>query len=171
MCNEINDDNLTKLSYRAGTFLQYNRKKGNGVIYRDLDDIAYIKQKDEDDVYIAVSQSTGFTALGNTAEQAYSSLIFKLCDSLREVIKHPKAQIGSRVSKELEKESLNGTRMPEDRQMRALRKGIDEFLSIPRKNSKIYLRKIESNLATVITTKYLEDTRIGVEVFDTAEPI
>lgn len=167
MNNNIEKANLTKISYRAGTDLTYNRMRGNGTISRAIRDIAYIKAKDN--IYIAISLRTGFTALEETAERAYSSLVFKLLDSLREVVDHPNAQIGQPVSDDLTKESLFGLRMPQDRQMRALQKGIDEFLLLPRENSKVYLRKIESCPITTITTPTLEDTHIDVDILDTAE--
>jgi len=53
---------------------------------------------------------------------------------------------------------------------RALRKGIDEFLSIPRKKSKLYSRIIDydDDIAKAITTSSLEDTHIDVDIFDIA---
>lgn len=161
-------DNLNKINLRAGTDLTYNKMRGSGRISRTIRDIAFIKPKD--DVHIALSLRTGFTALGETPEEAYSSLVFKLYNSLREVVDYPDAQIGKTVSEELKKECLYALRMPEDRQMKALLKGIDAFLSIPREDSKLYLRRIESNpTPTTITTQDLEDTVIDVNILDTSE--
>ena len=72
------------LNYRAGTDLTYNRRRGEGVISRTIEDIAYIRY--EDNFYTAISLKTGLTALGESPEDAYSCLIFKLFDSLREVV-------------------------------------------------------------------------------------
>ena len=93
-------------------------------------------------------------------------MVFKLSDSLREVVDYPDAQIGQTVSNDLIEESLRGLRMPQDRQMRALLKGIEEFLSTSKENSQLSLRKIESNLSPMITTQDLEDTVIDVDIFD-----
>lgn len=163
----MSKDNPAKVSFRAGTDLTYNRIRGNGTISRAIRDLAFIKPKD--DVYIAISLRTGFTALGETPEDAYSSLVFKLYDSLREVVDYPNAQIGQGVSDKVVEESSRALRMPEDRQMRALLKGIEEFLSIPHENSNLYLRRIESSPAFAITTSALEDTVIDVNILDTFE--
>ena len=67
MCNDITKNNISKISFRAGTDLTYNRIRENGTTTRILKDIAYIKPKDE--VYIAISLKTGITALGETPEK------------------------------------------------------------------------------------------------------
>lgn len=174
MCNddidlpEKNKKGKTTLqSYRAGTNFTYNKKIGKGtnskiINSKNINDIAYIKPEDKG-VYTAISLETGFTALGETAEDAYSCLVFKLYDALRAVVDLPNPKIGQAVSKALRGKSKHGTRMPQDRQLRALLKGIEEFLSIPRKNSKL------SDLSFKITTPYLENTIIDVNI-DTFEP-
>lgn len=163
-----------RISFRAGTDLTYNRIRGECKVSRPtrdtayISDIAYIKPKD--DLYIAISLKTGFTALGKTPEDAYSCLVFKLLDSLREVVNYPHVEIGQAVSDELREESLHGLRMPQERQMRALLKGIEEFISIPHKGSTICLRKLESDPYAAITTQNLEDTNFGtvdVDILDT----
>lgn len=175
--NSMKKSSLSRISFRAGTDLTYNRireeSKTSNKPTRDtanISDIAYIKP--EGDFYIAISLETGFTALGETPEDAYSCLVFKLLDSLREVVHYPHAEIGQAVSDKLRDESLQGLRMPQDRQMRALLKGIEEFISIPHKGSTIYLRKIESDPYAIITTQNLEDTDFGsvdVDILDTLE--
>jgi hypothetical protein len=168
--NDAKKDNL-RISFRAGTDLTYNRIRGKGKISRAvIRDVAYIKPKDEH--YIAISLETGFTASGETPEEAYSCLIFKLYDSLREVVDFPDAEIGQEVSDKLREESLVGLRMPQDRQMRALLKGIEEFTSVPHEGSTIRLRKLESDPYDAITTQNLEDTALGtvdVDILDSFE--
>lgn len=166
----VKKNNLPQISLRAGTDLTYNRRRGNATISRTISDIEYIKPKD--DVYLAISQRTGFTALGNTPEEAYSSLIFKLYNSLRDVMDSPDAVIGQEVSQELIDESLHASRMPQDRQWRALMKGIDDFLAVHSKDSVLFLRRIESIKPPIMTTADLEDTvvtPIDVDILDTCD--
>ncbi len=172
MCNKDvtlpkkTDVKKSQLPYRVGTNLTYNRKRGRGtssqINSKAINDLAYIKLGDKED-YIAISLETGFTALGETPEQAYSWLVFKLYDALRVVVDLPNPKIGQAVSEELRRESKLGTRMPQDRQMRALLKGIEDFLSIPRQDSKI------SDLSFKITTPNLENTVIDVNLDDIFE--
>jgi hypothetical protein len=156
MCTSPN-----RISLRAGTDLTYNKKRGNGSISTTIRDIAYIRP--EGGNYIAISLKTGLTALGESPDEAYSCLIFKLFDSLRVAVDHPNACIGHLVSDELKNESLQGQRMPKDRQMKALLKGIEDFLSTyHEKNSNLYLNKI--------TTQDLDDTTvIDVDIDEMSE--
>jgi len=166
----IKKNNLPQISLRAGTDLTYNRIRGNVTIARTIIDIEYIKPKD--DVYLAISQKTGFTALGNTPEEAYSSLVFKLYNSLRDVMDFPDAVIGQEISQELKDESLHALRMPQDRQWRALMRGIEDFLAVHRTDSVLFLKRIEYNKTPTITTADLEDTAvtpINVDILDTCD--
>lgn len=168
MANKKN--NLPMISLRAGTDLTYNRMRGNVTISRTITDIEYIRPRD--DVYLAISQETGFTALGKTLEEAYSSLVFKLYNSLRDVMDYPDAVIGQEVSQELKDESLHASRMPQDRQWRALMKGIDDFLAVHSKDSVLFLKRIEYIKPPKITTADLEDTAvtpINVDILDTCD--
>jgi hypothetical protein len=174
--NDAKKDNFSRTSFRAGTDLTYHRIREEDTISRPTRDTAYISDiayiKPEGDFYIAISLQTGFTALGESPEDAYSCLVFKLLDSLREVVHHPKAQIGQAVSDKLREESLRGLKMPQDRQTRALLKGIGEFISTPHEGSTLYLRKLESDPYAAITTQNLEDTDLGtidVDILDAFE--
>ncbi len=157
----MSNDEKSNLSYRAGTNLTYNRKRGSGtssqINSKTINDIIYIKPEDKED-YIAISVETGFTALGGTPEQAYSWLVFKLYDALRAAVDLPNSKIGRAVSDELREESSQGTRMPQDRQTRALMKGIEDFISIPRQDSET------SGLSFKITTQDLGGTFPGILV-------
>jgi hypothetical protein len=152
----------TGISLRAGTDLTYNITRGSSVISRKLRDIEYIKP--EKDVYLAISLNTSVTALGETLEEAYSSLIFKLYAYLRDVISTPGVEIGEEVPKKLIKESLGASRMPQDRQKRALDKGIEAFLETNISGSKLILSKIECIPFFGITTPDLDDTIIPIDV-------
>jgi len=166
----IKKKNLNRISLRAGTDLTYNRIRGNVTIARTIRDIEYIKPKE--DVYLAISHKTGFTALGKTPEEAYSSLVFKLYNSLRDVMDYPDAVIGQEVSQELKDESLHALRIPQDRQWRALMKGIDDFLEVHSKDSALFLKRIEYIKPPTITTAGLEDTTvtpINVDILDTCD--
>ena len=154
----------TSISYRAGTDLTYNRKRGSSQISRTINDIAYIKP--EGKYYLAISLSTGITAMNGTPDDAYKDLVFKLFDALSKVVKYPNAQIGRDVSGDLSEESKKGLRMPRDRQLKALIKGIEEFCSVSPAEVHRSLKRIDTNCDREITTSDLEDTVIDVDIFD-----
>lgn len=147
----------TQVTLRVGTDLTYNVRKGSTIISRVLRDIEYIIPKAIDDVYLAISLRTGVTGVGETPDEAYSSLIFKLYKHLSDVVNTPEVAIGQEVSEELTKASCSATRMPHDRQFRALTKGIEAFLQFSRHKS-VVCSRIEF---PVITTDALEDTCVG----------
>ena len=153
------------ISLRAGTYLTYNIRRGFNKISRSLQlqDIEYIKPNDKDDVFIAISLKTGVTALGETPEKSYSSLIFKLYNYLRDAMSAPKAEIGEEVSEDLKKESLYALKMPKERQLRALKKGIRDFIEF-HEGSALIISKIEFDPTPIITTDNLEDTLIPIDV-------
>jgi hypothetical protein len=150
--------NLSETGLRAGTVLTYNVIRGDNVISRTLEDVEYIRR--EKDVYLAISQNTGTTALGGTLESAYSSLIFKLYNYLRDVVNTPEVEIGQEVSAEQKKDSLQASRMPQDRQERALKKGIEDFIAY-HKGSALILSRIEFISSPMMTTGDLDDTLVS----------
>lgn len=153
---------VSLVSFRAGTDLTYNVRRGSNLFSRSIEDVAYIKP--EGDYYLAISLSTGITAINETEERAYQDLVFKLFDALSKVVEHPNAMIGQKVSGKILEESKKGLKMPSDRQLRSLTNGINDFcLASPEKVHRS-LKKIETNCG--ITTSELEDTVMDVDVCD-----
>jgi hypothetical protein len=152
----------TRISLRAGTDLTYNLIRGSYTSSKTLADIEYMRPEGE--VYLAISLNTGATALGDTLENAYSSLILKLYNYLRDVMDTPGVEIGQDVSEELRKESSHASRMPFDRQFRALNKGINDFIE-SHKGSTSFRSRIQCDPTQMITTPGLDDTDIRIDAF------
>jgi hypothetical protein len=144
-----------KLRLRAGTDLTYNLIRGTYEASKTLADIEYMKP--EGDIYIAISLTTGVTALGDTLDDAYSSLILKLYNYLRDVMDTPGVEIGNEVSAEIKDESSLASRMPFDRQFKALNQGINDFIESHKGNTS-FRGRIECDPTQMITTPDLDDT-------------
>ena len=151
--------NSNRISLRTGTDLTYNIRKGDEILQsRTIKDVEYIRPEGNN-IYLAISLKTGVTALGETDEQAYSSLIFKLYSYLMHAISDDNVEIGEEVSEKVKKESESGKRMPLPRQERALRNGIKEFIEFHKSNGK--------ELDFQLTTENLEETQILAIIYDT----